>query len=71
MKDRLSVTKSHRSLESSLADYYSIDDGRWPAKQSNSIPKKGDADFGVSYFVPDLVNVCGLGDIQILALHVG
>jgi hypothetical protein len=71
MKDRLSVTKSHRSLESSLADYYSIDDGRWPAKQSNSIPKKGDADFGVSYFVPDLVNARGLGDIQILTLHVG
>ncbi|XP_076102267.1 uncharacterized protein LOC143071676 isoform X3 [Mytilus galloprovincialis] len=46
MRDRLSVTKSHRSVESALAEYYSLDDGRWPVKQSNSIPKKGDADFG-------------------------
>lgn len=54
MRDRLSVTKSHRSVESALAEYYSLDDGRWPVKQSNSIPKKGDADFGVS---------CGLTSI--------
>ncbi|CAC5359667.1 unnamed protein product [Mytilus coruscus] len=55
MRDRLSVTKSHRSVESALAEYYSLDDGRWPVKQSNSIPKKGDADFGLKISRSDTV----------------